>query len=130
MHGEDWCINFKKVWKARKWSCGKEVNLWKITFSEILYCKKEALFRKKLLWKSSSPEKVDVRSIVFLKKIAASKSSTSGKVAVLKKRIFWGRTLLKKQLFWKIWCFVEVSASKKKLIYRYRYSKQICLPKK
>ena len=50
---------------------------------EILYCENVALFRKKLFWKSRSPEKLDVCSVAFLKKIAVSKSSASGKVAVL-----------------------------------------------
>ena len=62
----------------------------------MIYCVKVAFFRKKLLWKSSSLEKVDVRSIAFLKKIAVSKSSTSGKVAILKKCLFWGSNFVEK----------------------------------
>ena len=75
--------------------------------------RKRSPFQIEAALKSSSPEKADVSSIVFLETIATSKSSTSGRVTVLEKRLFWQRTLFKKQVFSKIWCFVEKKFQKR-----------------
>ena len=75
--------------------------------------RKRSPFQIEAALKSSSPEKAAVSSIVFLETIATSKSSTSGRVTVLEKRLFWQRTLFKKQVFSKIWCFVEKNFQKR-----------------
>ena len=92
------------------------MKLWKCTSSEILYCEKVSVFRKKLLWKNSSPEKVDVRSIAFLKTIAASKSSTSGKVAVLKRCLFWRGNFVEKAAILKILMFCKSVSFRKEAL--------------
>ena len=81
----------------RKCSCRKKSKLWKSISYEILCCEKVFLLRKYPLWVSSFPERVDARTIAFLKKNPdVSKSSTSEKVAVLKTCLFWGSNVVGK----------------------------------
>ena len=107
------------------------MKLWRSTSSEILYAAKLALWESSR--KFSSPKKLDANC--FSEKVAVFESTTSGKVAVLKKYLFWGSdfaekaTVLKNLMPCRTACLrsfsVDIDIQNKFVFLKSSYSKKV-----